>query len=543
MKVKVLIGIAALAVVGGGAASLMLSTSSTSPLEENLSFIPGDAALYLDAYIDPTDEQKGAIDNLLAKFPEEAGTFDKAKERLIEVLDPELDKLGLSYEEDVAPWVGDQAAFFLLAPVEGEDPSGAIVVKTDDEDAALKALEDGFGGADLGTPSDPVEHAGATYRTVDVGEEVPTAYAAENGYLIVGDEAGVKASLSAPTGESLEESDAFERATGDLPEDRLLTFFIDGERFLDAVGQAPDLSAEDQEGLEAMEQLGGLASSSVSLTVQDGAVLFDSSSDISNGGIYTDLAANLDGEGPLGQLPGESWFAFGFPNVGETMTSFLESFAEVESAGFDLEQIESDFQEETGLDLREDVLSWMGDAGFFVQGTNIQEVGGGLVMESSDADKAQAALAKLREAIESEEPVSEFQANLTQDLETDAGTGFSFQAPGQPAPVRFVAGDRVIIAYGDDAFESAVSGEDALSDADAYAGALELLDDDFAPLFYADIQTIRTFAEAALAFGGQAQNPTYTEEVRPWLEPLTYAVAGVRTEDDTVFQRFVIGTE
>jgi len=543
MKEKVLVAIAGVAVVGGGAAALMLSTSSTSRLEENLSFIPADAALYLDTYIDPTDDQKNAIDDLLARFPEEAGTFDQAKERLIEVLDPELEKLGLSYKEDIEPWAGDQAALFLLAPADGENPSGAVVIKADDEVAAIQALEDGFEGADLPAPSESVEHAGSTYRTVDVGEEVPTAYAAEGGYLIIGDEAGVKASLSAPSGDSLDGSDAFERATAGLPEDRLLTFFIEGERFFEAIGQAPGLTSEDEAGLEAMQQLGGLASSAISLTVEDGAVFLDSTSDVSNGGIYSDLASNLDGEGSLGQLPGGSWFAFGFPDVGDTISLFLDSFGEIDSIGGDLEQAEADFREETGLDLRDDVLSWMGDAGFFIQGTNIQQIGGGLVLESRDAAKAQDALTQLREIIESEAPPSEFQSSLTRDIETDAGSGFALQVPGQPAPISFVAGDRVIIAYGDDAFESAVSGEDTLADADAYGGALDLLGDDFTPLFYADIQTIRTFAEAALAFGGQAQNPTYTEEVRPWIEPLSYAVAGVRVDGDAIIQRFVIGTE
>lgn len=533
MDRKALAGIAALVMVAGTGAC----TSSTSPLEENLSYVPVEAAFYLDVYIDPGDDQKAAIDDLLAKFPEEAGTFDKGKQSLIDVLDPELEKIGLSYEVDIQPWAGDQAALFILPPEDSDEPSGAVLIKTTDEEASEGSLEDGFEGADLPEPSEPIDHAGESYRTIDVGEESPVAYSVAGGYVIVGDEVGVKAALGAADGDSLEDSEAFERATAELPEDRLFTFFIDGERFFEAIKDAPDLTPEDEEGLQAMEELGGLASSAISLTVDDGAVYFDSVSDVSQGGIYTDLLANLGDESPLGDLPGGSWFAFGFPEVGETVTTVLESFSQIDATGFDLAQVEASFRAETGLDLQDDLLSWMGDAAFFVQGANLQDVGGGLVLESSDAGKAEAALVKLREVIDSEEP------GFTQDIESEAGTGFSIQAPGQPAPIRMVAGDRVIIAYGDAAFDSAVSRENTLADSEAYGGAIDILGGDYTPLFYADIQKIRIFAEAALAFGGQAQNPTYTEDVRPWLEPLTYAVAGARTDDETVVQRFVIGTE
>ena len=93
---------------------------------------------------------------------------------------------------------------------------------------------------------------------------------------------------------------------------------------------------------------------------------------------------------------------------------------------------------ETGLDLEEDVLSWMGDAGLFVRGTNMQEVGGGLVVESSDPAKTstllETAQRMLVEGGLQPQPASEG------DLE-----GFSMQAPGMPAPVYFLGGDRLVI--------------------------------------------------------------------------------------------------
>ena len=53
------------------------------------------------------------------------------------------------------------------------------------------------------------------------------------------------------------------------------------------------------------------------------------------------------------------------------------------------------FQKQTGLDLRKDVLGWMGDAGVFVGGTTSADLGGALVIKTTDPAKTKRTMAVL----------------------------------------------------------------------------------------------------------------------------------------------------
>ena len=46
--------------------------------------------------------------------------------------------------------------------------------------------------------------------------------------------------------------------------------------------------------------------------------------------------------------------------------------------------IEQQLKQATGLDLQEDVISWMGDWGLFVRGTTLEDLSGGLIIETTD---------------------------------------------------------------------------------------------------------------------------------------------------------------
>src|SRR5688572_95344 len=49
---------------------------------------------------------------------------------------------GLSYKDDVEPWLGDEAAFFVSnIPAGGKDPDAAVLVATEDEEATVETVE------------------------------------------------------------------------------------------------------------------------------------------------------------------------------------------------------------------------------------------------------------------------------------------------------------------------------------------------------------------------------------------------------------------
>jgi hypothetical protein len=215
------------------------------------------------------------------------------------------------------------------------------------------------------------------------------------------------------------------------------------------------------------------------------------------------------------------------------VTGFIEAFEGVQ--GFDMAQVEAMFYAETGLRLERDILSWLGDFGAFAQGQNLQEIAGGIVIESTDPAKTRALVEKVSDLIEEQ--------GVVPDPASMGGLeGFSLQMPGVPAPIYFLGGERLVIAYGEDATEAAATGEDTLAQSDAFAAAQEAVGEDFNISFFLEADGALALADAAMAFSG-GENDTYTNKVKPYLEVFTYAVSAAKREGDTIVSKLVVGVE
>ena len=106
MKKPLIIGVIAVLVLGGAGFAAMRFLNQ--PAEDAaIDLVPADSYVYGTLYIEPSGSQKRALDDLLGKFPEIEST-DQAINRLTELLDEELQTMGLSYAEDIEPWMGDQ---------------------------------------------------------------------------------------------------------------------------------------------------------------------------------------------------------------------------------------------------------------------------------------------------------------------------------------------------------------------------------------------------------------------------------------------------
>ena len=127
------VSIAALVAVGCGKDDQAASGASE--------LVPAGSVIYGEATLKPEGDQKEAIDAILAKFPGGGQAGDKLKD-LIEKGLRESDA-PISFKEDIEPWLGDEAAFFVakLGP-SGQDPRAPPgLIATDDEDKARAALE------------------------------------------------------------------------------------------------------------------------------------------------------------------------------------------------------------------------------------------------------------------------------------------------------------------------------------------------------------------------------------------------------------------
>ncbi len=515
--------IAAVLVVGGGAFALMRLTGASE--DEALAYVPQDAFAYANFFIRPSNSQKSALDELLQKFPGIDST-DEAIRRITDLLDDQLEKEGFDYEEDIDSWLGDQVAAYAIPGTAPGEPGFAVLVETTDE-AALEDFVDEVAEKE-GTEFSEESYNGETYRREEDTDR-PAALAILDGFLVVGTEAAVKESIdTAEAEETLETTDEFVDATDPLRDDWIGLFYLDTAELLSELAAgAPEREAALQTfGLAGEEPQAGV------LYVTGESVVFESSTAI-GGGALANLATGAGEAGLLPDLPGEAWAAFGLPNLGETVTGMFDLFAG--TPGFDQAQIDALFYAETGLRIEQDVLSWLGDAGLFVEGSNFQELGGGLVIESSDPAKTQRVVRKIEDLLAEQglgpRPASEG------DLD-----GFSIQMPGTPVPIYVLGGDRLIVAYGQSATEDAVSGDETLEDSDAFGDAQDAVGDDFAISFFVDVDAAQAFGES---FAGLAAAPTaeYEEEVKPYLDVFTHIVAASKKEGDILLQKFVIGVE
>jgi hypothetical protein len=198
--------------------------------------------------------------------------------------------------------------------------------------------------------------------------------------------------------------------------------------------------------------------------------------------------------------------------------------------GLTPELVEGQFRSQTGLDLRRDVLSWIGDIGLFVRGTNPQDLGGGAVIESLDPGASTRTIERLGAV------ARRFGAPV-RPLPI-AGDGFALKEPSMSEPVLVVArGDRVAVTYGHASTLRALGSDRSLEATPEYADALDALGSDFSP---GGLISVAPILELAESFGADA-DPVYERQVKPFLDPLAFAIFGSKLDEDTFVVRVVIG--
>jgi Protein of unknown function (DUF3352) len=221
--------------------------------------------------------------------------------------------------------------------------------------------------------------------------------------------------------------------------------------------------------------------------------------------------------------------------VGRIVQSVFEIGAQLdEVAEADMAEVESQFEAETGLSLREHVFDGIGGVRFFVTGGIGPGTRGAIVVDTADEDVA-------RDIVDSLRNLAEEQALAVSDLDLEGyETGFSFLEPTATDSVYVVAdGNRVVGGFGADATLAALEGEDSLAGSDKFAGATRLLDD-YEPYFYLDL-------DPPLAAFRNFVAPTITDYPAEILDPLldaaSHITVGGKHDGDYLMQKLIIGVE
>ncbi len=500
-----------LAACGGG-------DSSSAPAEgaDPATVSPADSVLYADATIRPEGTLKDDLDSALSKL---LGTSDVGS-TIVDRLDKELQKDDVSYEDDIQPWLGSRAGFFLSKIAPGNGSDGAFVVSTTDasaaQDAVSKLIQNSSSAGD-----GKVTHE--TYKGVDYSAQDSGAFGMVGDLLVLGTKGGFEAAVDASQGSSLADSSGYTSAIASAPDDRLATFYLDPKGLLDAVAASGRLSAQDAQGLGFIRTLGGKAGQEPVVGWAD--VTADSF------GVELSAAAQpgaKTGAPLLAGFPADAWLAFGTHAVGDAFNRGIEALSRIPAAamnGRTPAQALRIIRAKTGVDVA-GFSKWLGDVSGYVSGTGLFSLGGALVFHSTDAKASSQTLEQVQRILERDA-----------DLSVTPLSGGGFKVVPQSAPIEIDVQQqdgKIVAGLGAGSLDDALSPSSTLGDNSAFKSAEDRLGDSLTPTVYLDFDPIVGLIASASA-------DPQIEQAKPYLDRLDYVVAGTGVSGGRQLARLVLG--
>jgi len=480
------------------------------------SMIPADTPFYLEAVIRPDGDLGSDLDAALDKLlvTDDAGT------KIHDAIDQELSDSdsGMTYDDDIAPWLGARAAVFINGyDARAEEVDGAVVVAVTDGDAAQSFLDE------VGTGQD-ADYEGVSLQ---VDRRDDAAYGIDGDFLIAGSQQGVHDAIDAKDGDDFAGLDDDQTGLDDAPDDSLFRLYADPQKTIDLIKDSGAVSADDLASVE--DELDALGAGPVNAW---GAVTESSFSILASAPAPDDAPEPSD---LLTALPADAWFAFAGADVGSQIQSSLEQFkigfeAGLEEAAPGLADDADPLavvEDATGLDLAKDV-AWIGDVGGFIEGASIFGLGAGAVITTDDEQAANEAVDNVQKAI-----------SKSRDVKVSPGqSGFSIQAKGAPIGAQVAVDDgKVVIAAGADTVDDVVSPSETLADSDTFQAASDALGGDLTPSFYMNFSPILDLLDST------GETDADIEMARPYLNAIDFLIAGSEVDDGRSIGAITLGVQ
>src|SRR5581483_8332368 len=326
----------------------------------------------------------------------------------------------LSFEHDVAPWLGPHVGLFarslasagaLIAPLTGSlggtGPVAALPFSSHGLDGAL-VMDTSDAGAARSFLATQAKHAGAhasSYRGVSY-EVSPggVAFGLVGRFAVIGSEAGLRAVIGTNQGEqALSAAQGYSKLAGSAPAGAIAHLYVSPGAALSADGGAKGL----------LEALGGARATYASLTASSSSLRLDVDTvPGATGARQGLLSADPQAAEALSALPGESWLGIGIGHAGSTLagtTAALSALSSLtgseEGGGLNVATVVSALTgplrvlgAETAAAGR-DYRSWMGSAGIFAAGASVLQLKAAVSIASTDAAASRAAVGKLGAAL------------------------------------------------------------------------------------------------------------------------------------------------
>jgi hypothetical protein len=466
------------------AAGCGVSSSGSAGSDDPAALVPASAPLYAEAALQSGDVR------------------DHAEAALRKVL----------RTTDVDAWLGDEAGAAVTSLRGKHDVDYVVVVASRDDAKAADALSHAP-GADVTRA-----YKGVDYR---FSRQAGTAAAVVDHHVVVGTENGLKSSIDASKGDSLAGAEGLRAVRANVARDRVGLFYADTRALVQAIAQG---ASNQQVGL-LLQAASGAAPKAVggALLALPGQLRVDAVS------IGTPMPAGTgrSGAAALAALPADSWLGLGVADLGRTLDGVVDTLTKTSGlSAIGVNAALGQFRQQTGLDLRRDVLSWMGDAGVYVAGTSARDLRGALVVKTRDptaTKRAVAALARLAG-----------QSAGARVTPSRAG-GFTIRRASGPAVRVAVTGDKLVVGVGPRrVIAEASAPARTLASAPTFTAAAAKLG--LQPSFFLDVPQVVTLLERVAGSDARFQ------KARPYLDSVAAVVAGAKAEGGGVTRARIVAT-
>jgi hypothetical protein len=498
--------------------------SGGDPDADPAAVVPARAPIYLEASVKADDDFE-AVAKKLSGSENPNAEIKRLFERAVNEGGGDF-----KWDEDVKPWIGDRVGIYITAlNPEGEDADAAFVAPTEDADKAQEFLEKDLAEKGDGDEQEP-KVADRKYKDTEYKVDTANneAVAILDDYAVYGTEQAVKGGIDATEGEGLADADAFKKARDQVEDDALGFGYVRLSTLFSSLGP---------QGAAARQLLGQSGDTvAFSLDAEENEISAE---------VATLGAKDGGPTGPgavLPSLPGDAWVAAGSADIGAQFEKQLQQFSQLGAfGGVNVDQVLEQFRSQTGLDVREDVLSWMGDAGIYVAGQGLSDIGGALVVQSKDAAKSEDFVAALPRLIRRFGQGQVTARSLEPSGGVDFDRGVQLRASGLPLPISIVAaGERFVIAVGGTALEAALKPAEALKDSAAFKDAAEKLEEGIEPQLFVNMDPIRQLLDAT---GAWARAGAEGEKAKRAIEQLTTIAAGSKREGDVARGELSVGVK
>ena len=463
---------------------------------------PVDTTAYASVNLLNVDTDK--IQSLVSVF-EEAYTdymdepVNLAKD-LEEQLNDDLEEFGINLEEDVLPWIGRSAGAGLL-DVQFDSygyPETAdyfVAIETRDRDAAdafLLKLTDGISESwDVGI--DTSTYLDTTIYIVDDPYEELAFARYGNLVIMANSEDSIEQVIDASEGDSLADDPVYRDMIGQLPKERMLTFYLPGSALADFYqGALEDSGIPVDAAGDIYEQISGMA---FSLSLVDAGLqldtlmaynpdkLPDAQQEMLEAGVGSDVAAD--------QLPGDTLVYIS----GQRLDLIWETYYDTlnESLDGDFEEALSELEDEIGIDLNTDFFPYLDGAsaiavfpsraGFIANFAEIN-IGIALLSQTSDDDALLDTIYQFNRNLEDMDAVLIEETN-TGDMTIFEATDYYSE---EPVLAYGVGSGWFGIATSIDILEALPDPEDALSEDNGFRQAQDYLPSGMSVVGYIDFK-------------------------------------------------------